>query len=260
MGTTEVEQGALTDQDIARLTLFKDDQVVGKSGVPHPLYRMKRYTTSPIGLPEWLSHMSMMSPWKMASGQGQRELAGMSSPFLQSAAIVAQGRKLDRTFSTAQTNMVPPILLEGPFGEKVMEWFGIGPEPLEPGEDPSLAQEEATRLLGTPARWTAGGQDLLEGNKEAALRHRAAFQHFMIWLGRPIDQLQTLGEATGMVEPPPHMTDWDSTLELLTGIRTRPVLHEDEVLRRRGEQQVRELRSFASPEHGLGLPPGIGPR
>lgn len=259
-GYTDLELSNMSDRDMARLSVNDSDEVIDRHGRVHPLYRGNRLTTPPGGIIEFMGLLQMIAPWKGPDGifgTGFRELLGSASPLIQALAVEMQGRKLESTFQTPETNMVPPVLLEGPWGPFVMDYFGVGPEPLTPKDDPLLAQEGASDILNAPARYTAGGKYLLEGKTDKAVAARKRWQRFMVWLARPVSQLQTIAEAAGYAEPPPYMTQSHSTVSALTGLRYRPVVRDEEVLRKRGEEQVERLNKAAKDAR---LPQGVGPR
>jgi hypothetical protein len=263
LGLSGVEQGGMEQGDLGRYTLWRDNEVADDEGRIKPQYRMNRVTTPPIGIADWLWFVTQLSPTSGPQGvfgSDNQDLARQFVPLANLFAIQLQGRALGQTFQTAQSNFVPPVLLDGFWGGYVMDLFGVGPEPLEPTDDPGLYQKDASDMLGTPSKWAAGGKHVLEGKLELAQRDRERWQSFMALFAKPVLQAETAAEAMGYERPPPYMTQWDSTRDLLFGTKTRPVLSEDELLRRKDEELVKTLNRFASPQSGIGLPEGIGPR
>jgi hypothetical protein len=122
-------------------------------------------------------------------------------------------------------------------------------------DDPAIADEDASDELGAPAVWAAGGQ--LGLRPEDAARFRRQWQTFATWFSRPVNQAQLASEALGLRPPPPYMTQDDATRDLLLGTRTRPVVAEDEVVRRFMQSKEAELRNA---EETIRVPRGIGPR
>lgn len=234
---TDLELGALTNDEIARLTVYDDDEVVNDEGRPHPLYRLNRLQSTPLGVAEWLGTMRMLM------GLDMPKALQSLNPLAQTLAIIAQGAKLDRGFDSARANRIPPVLLDSPIaGPILFRAFGVGPTPLEPDEDLLLADDDATLELGSsePAVWTAGGDRSLTPAERH--RYRAAWQAFTTWFSRPIGTFERGAEALGFEPHPPQLTQSETTLAFLLGLQWRSALAQPEVVRRAQEGQVRELR------------------
>lgn len=238
-GLSPLEQGAVSDDDVSRMTLYDDREVVNDKGRIHPLYRMNRLQSTPLGVGEFLGTM------KMLLGQDNKKLLENVTPLAQALGILAMGRRLDREFDTPHANRIPPVLLDSPLGPLMMDMFSVGPVALRGAEDPLVADDDATAELGSgePAVWAAGGDRKL--TPEQADRARRLWQLFTLTFGRPISTLQQGAEAAGLEPPPPNLTQDESTLAFLLGLKYRPVLTEDEAVRRALGERERRFREAA---------------
>ncbi len=235
-GLTPIEQGAISDDDIGRMTLYDDHEVVNDQGRIHPFYRMNRLQSTPLGVGELLGTM------RMFTGADNEKLLQNVTPLAQALGILTMGRRLDREFDSPHSNRIPPVLLDSPLSPLLMDLFGVGPVAIRANEDPLVADDDATAELGSgePAVWAAGGNRML--TPEQADRYRKAWQLFSLTFGRPISTLQQGAEAAGLEPPPPNITQDEASLAFLLGLRYRPVLNEGEVVRRGLEARERTFR------------------
>jgi hypothetical protein len=244
-GLTPLEQGGMTDDDVSRMTFYNDGEVVNDQGRANPLYRMNRLQSTPLGVGEFMGTM------KMLTGSDNEKLLGSVTPLAGSLAIGLMGRKLDREFDSPHANRIPPVLMDSYLGPYLMDAFGVGPVPLRANEDRLIADDDATAELGSnePAVWAAGGQRDLTPEQQAAARKR--WQLFMTWLGRPVITAQQGAEALGIEPVPPNLTQSESSLAWLLGLRFRPARAESEVVRR---ALIERENRFQEAEEALRLP------
>lgn len=255
---TPIEQGATTTDDMGRLVVYSSDDVVDGGGRPHPLYKTSRLTTTPMGVPEWMNTVRIFGGLGSPDAQG---IASQITPLGQTLAILLMGRKLDRDFDSPLNNRIPPVLMDSFLSPVLLSTFGVGPVGLRPTDDPLTEDDDATRELGAgvPAVWAAGGDRSLTPEEQASARSR--WQAFLTWFARPIGTAQQLSEGMGGIPilrdilpvepPPPYMTQSESTMAALLGLRWRPVLDQSEAARR-GETQ-REYR-FRDAQDSVTLP------
>jgi len=263
-GLSPLELGAMRDDDVSRLTIYDDDEVVNDQGRPHPLYRMNRLQSTPLGVGEFMATMKML-----LGADAEKGLSSLN-PLLQTIGILAQGRKLDREYDSPHANRIPPVLMDSFLGPYLMDAFAVGPVALRANEDVLLADDDASHELGSgePAVWAAGGNRSLTPEQQARARDR--WQLFLQWFGRPVATLQQTAEAAGGLpvpimsalpgteEPvPPSLTQNESTTAWLLGLRYRPALAESEAVRR--ELYERE-RTFREAEKNIRLPDRSTPR
>lgn len=270
-GLSKIEQGSVNPDDMGRLVVYDDDHVVAPNGRPNPLYRLDRLTTTPMGVPEWMNTVRIFGGFGDPDAQG---IAQQLSPIGQTLAILLMGRKLDRDFDSPYNNRIPPALMDSFLSPVLMKAFGVGPVALRETDDQLTADDDATRELGSGvgAVWAAGGDRSL--TPEQAAHARDAWQAFLTWFGRPIGTLEQMAEGAAgipgvkravdalptiagwdpskMLEPPPpYMTQSESTLAALTGLKWRPVLTGTEAVRR--AEQAREYR-FRAAQDAITLP------
>lgn len=257
-GLTPIEQGAVSDDDLARMTVYDDDEVVNDKGRIHPLYRMNRLQTTPMGVAEVLGTIRSMAG--LFDGNG-KQFAQNITPIGQTLAILAMGRKLDRDYDAPLNNRVPPILMDSFLGPVLQSTFAVGPVALRETDDPETRDEDATNELGSrkPAVWAAGGDRSLTPEQQAAARDR--WQAFLTWFSRPLGTLQQFSEAAGGIPvlrdlglfepPPPNLTQSEATTAALLGLRYKPALKESEAVRR--AETAREYR-FRDAQDAIALP------
>jgi hypothetical protein len=253
-GLSSIELGAMSDQDIGRYSFYNDEQVVDSNGNTHPLFRLNRITSTPISVVEFLMQQRMLLAPLTWDDQGTQDLLGSMTPLLQVLAVSMLGRKLDRSFDSAGANRIPPVLLDGWWGDLVRDTYGIGWEELTPTDDPAIQDDDATLEAGRPARWVAGAGTAYNGTGDPKAwqeEKRKLWQLTVLWLSRPLGQAQLAREAgvlpsvLGESDPAPGMDRWDAQRDLLLGTKTRPVVTESEVIRRFGATKERDMRNAA---------------
>lgn len=271
-GLTGVQLGSLRPQDLGRMTVFQDEEVISEGGRPHPLYAMNRINSTPVGVPEALGHLAMlMTPFaavvpgragdKLRAASDPEGLLQQINPIGQTIAILLQGRKLDREFDSPWSNRIPPVLLEAPgLRDFLMDGLAVGPMELRATDDPLTADEDATAANGgIPSVWAAGEAKVPGMTDAQRQAHRTVWQLLSTWLGRPIQNMQQAAEA-GLVPGadvtvPPNVTQNEATWQYLLGLRARPVLTEREATRR--SLFERESR-FIDEAGALRPPPDVG--
>lgn len=250
-GLTGIELGAITDGDIARLVLHSDREVINDQGRVHPLYKLNRVTSSPVGVGEWLGTMRMLIP-----GWDTRGLLQSVNPAGQALAVLLQGRKLDRDINRPWNNKIPPFLLDMPGGDLLADAVGAGPEPLTKYDDPLLADEDATQAAGVPAYWAAGVRYATTSPAEQEAQRRL-WQEVSLFLSRPFATGEALAQALGGERPPPNVTQSEQLFDALLGFKHRAALNQTEAVRRFELQRESALRDAANT---VRPPEGIGPR
>jgi hypothetical protein len=255
-GLTGIELGNMKDQDVGRLAFANDEEVVDQNGRPNPLFRFNRIVTSPISVAEWLMQMRMLTSPLTGSQQGQTDLLSSGSPFIQALAVGIMGRKLERDFDSPDANRIPPFLMDA-FPGLMVDVFGAGPQVMDPEKDDlSLADDDASRLAGAPARWVAGSA-YTNPNADWQRSKQKYWQSAMVWLARPAGQAEQIAEAAGFEHPPSHMTQLESTVDAMLGVKHRPVVAENEAIRKFKARKVGELNQATQ---AIRLPEGVGPR
>lgn len=251
-GLSDIELGRMTDSDVARFTVFTDREVVNEAGRVHPLYKLNRVSSSPVGVAEALNTLTMFIP-----GWDTRGFLQSMNPAAQALAILLQGRRLERDIDRPWNNRIPPFLVHMPFiGDWLGDAVGIGPEPLTKYDDPLLADWDATQAAGVPAYWAAGVR-YADTTPEQQDAQRRTWQELSLWIGRPLSTVEAVAKAAGWEAGDPYIDSGEQVFDALFGFKHRPVLNETEAIRR--YELARE--SLAHEQANRVRPPeDVGPR
>ncbi|HEY6866243.1 MAG TPA: hypothetical protein VI792_03235 [Candidatus Eisenbacteria bacterium] len=255
-GLAGVQLGALSDSDVSRLIAYSDRDVTDKNGRPNRLYDRNWVTSAPIGVGEALGTLRMLLPLPRLGLDWRGDLQSLN-PGAQALAVAALGRRLDRDIDRPWMNKVPPFLMDIPvIGKWLGDALGIGPEPLTKFDDPLLADDDASDAAGVPAYWAAGTRyDTTTPAEQEA--QRRAWQEVALFLGRPFSTIEGVAEGIGLERAPPYVTQGEAAFDALLGFKHRPVLTQEESVRRfelRRESALRDAANQVRP------PEGIGPR
>ena len=128
-GLSDLELSSLSDDEVSRLVLFSDDEVVNDEGRIHPWYRLNRIGSTPLGPGEYLGIMRMLT--------SPREMAKAVNPFVDTMGVLFLGQRLGADWKpdAFNANRIPPVLLNGFWAPFAEEAFGVGPVDLRPGID-----------------------------------------------------------------------------------------------------------------------------
>lgn len=240
-GLSDLELAGMREDDLGRLVVYQDEDVVNDEGRVHPLYRMNRLSTTPMGVVEALLTL------RAFTGRDTEKLLGWFNPAITSMGILLQGRKPDREFDSPSANRIAPWLVEFPaLGPWIRGVFGVGPMPLRDTDDPMLDDEDATAEIGSgvPAVWVAGGDPGLTPEQRYAARRN--WQLLRAWLGRPIGTAEDVAQVMGWQEIDPNITWEEHALATSLGLRWVPVLDEEEAIRRGLLKRARRMEETAA--------------
>lgn len=209
-GLSDMELGAMQEQDTGRFTLYSSDEVVTKDGRVHPLYRFNRLQSAPMGVGEFLSFMVGLKNLVLQKDPSQ--IAQSMGPIPQTAfALTTQHELLgaDWGYDRDSANRIPPYLMKfPPVAGFVGTVFGVEPIPLGEHDDPLKADPDASLAYGAPAYWAA--------------KNRKLWQMFRIFMGGPIRNVDRYAMAAGVEEPRPHLTTLGEFWSMLGDIRATP--------------------------------------
>ena len=244
-GLDEVQLGQLRDDDVSRLVLWDDRDVVDDQGRVNPYYRMNRFSSPPIGIGEGLGGLRFFATLGTAglagTEQDRKKIVDALNPFLQDALL------LFGATDGAENVRVTPQLHDTLSQLGLDEALGIGPVVLHPerGDDPLLADEEATAANGgVPSVWGVGGA--LGLTPEERDRKRQLYQAVMKWASGPVANLEALARALQLSPARPTVTGGKEALSWASGTRPIPQATSDEALRQALERQRQRLEAATS--------------
>jgi len=247
-GLSPAQLGAMDDQDAARLTLYQSDQVVDEYGRPHHWYRYNRLQSMPMGVGEFLNEIRMFFGWAIpVATWDSEEFAGGLNPFLATLLLglsdTIPGREWG--WENYKSNRVPLSLLKMPgIGWAVTELFDVGPVPLEPLDDPGMADHEATMEAGQAAYFAVGGAKSPVRTPDELRALWKKWQMVKIWSFGLFTTTDQWAKFFGIIEPGPTQTQLQEMVDLIG--TTRAIPEDAEVERQHKRDKEQEIRRAAA--------------